>query len=289
MRLRTFVSGRGRRRAQLRTSGAAVSQYNSEFFTSRQRSARAAAGEVVPLVLDLVRPRSVIDVGCAMGEWLSVFREHGVEDFHGVDGDYIQRDALLIPQDRFSSCDLTKAIDVQRRFDLAVSLEVAEHLPESSAAEFIHSLVRLAPLVLFSAAIPFQGGTGHLNEQWQDYWAAHFESHGYVMIDALRTRVWYNTKVPRWYKQNMLLYAHSEVLEERDDLRRERDLTVGNPVNLVHPDSYLKKARPSLKRLRRMIKAHFAERLRSRWCRLWRGGRVSAKPIDGRAQRGLSS
>ena len=244
-----------------------MNRYNDEFFASRQRSARVAAEEVVPLVVDLVRPRSVIDVGCAMGEWLCVFKEHGVEDIYGVDGDYLRRDALLIPPDRFKSCDFTKEIDVDRRFHLALSLEVAEHLPESAAEPFIQSLVRLAPLVLFSAAIPFQGGTGHLNEQWQDYWAAHFKRHEYVVIDALRKRIWKNAKVPRWYKQNMLLFAHSEYLEERDDLRRERDLTVSELVNLVHPDSYLKKARPSTKRLIRMIKARFADRLRSGWRR----------------------
>ena len=238
-----------------------MSQYSKQFFASRQRAAREAAGEVVPLVRDLVRPRSVIDVGCAMGEWLSVFREHGVEDVYGIDGDYVQRDALLIPQDRFKSCDLTKAIEIDRRFDLALSLEVAEHLPESSAAEFVHSLARLAPLVLFSAAIPFQGGTGHLNEQWQDHWAGHFETHGYVMIDALRGRIWSNARVPWWYKQNMLIYADPEHLEEHDDLvqlRRARELRVGGPVNLVHPDAYLKKADSRGKKLIRRLKARFA-------------------------------
>ena len=241
--------------------------YDDQFFIARHASSRESAEEIVPLLLDLIRPRSVIDVGCAIGEWLQVFREHGVEDIRGIDGDYVKEETLLIPPDRFESRDLRGRINIDRRFDVAMSLEVAEHLPESSAAEFIGSLVKLAPVVLFSAAIPHQGGTGHLNEQWQDYWAAHFESHGYLVIDTLRRRVWDNPRVARWYKQNMLLYVHADDLERHDDLRRERNATSVGPVSLVHPETYLKRAHPSTRRIIRMLKRRIAER----WNRLVRG------------------
>jgi SAM-dependent methyltransferase len=124
---------------------------------------------VVPTVLRLVQPEPVVDVGCGDGAWLSVFRELGVNHRFGLDGDYVDRRLLQIPQDQFSATDLSLPFRLPCTFDLAVSLEVAEHLPPQSAEDFVDSLTRLAPVVLFSAAIPLQGGTHHLNEQWPDY------------------------------------------------------------------------------------------------------------------------
>lgn len=143
--------------------------YNEGFFQYLQEGSKRSAEQIVPILLELIQPQSVIDVGCGTGTWLSVFCEHGIEDIWGVDGDYVQEEALEIPKDRFLSHDLTKPLALDRKFDLAISLEVAEHLPCDSAEAFVDSLTQLAPVILFSAAIPFQGGVGHVNEQWQEY------------------------------------------------------------------------------------------------------------------------
>src|SRR5881296_3388824 len=158
--------------------------YSDAFFHARMTASRRSAQEIVPLVLEFVHPERVIDVGCGLGTWLSVFQQCGIHDVWGVDGDYVNRKMLQIPEERFMAVDLTEHVVVKGQFDLVVSLEVAEHLPPECAEAFVASLTGLGPVVLFSAAIPFQRGTHHVNEQWPEYWAARFEKHGYVGIDC---------------------------------------------------------------------------------------------------------
>ncbi len=236
-------------------------EYNEQFFEGRQASATDSARAVVPVVVSLLEPKSVVDVGCAMGEWLLVFRDAGVEDFLGIDGDYVRRERLVIPADRFVERNLSQGVELDRTFDLAVSLEVAEHLPESSAETFVASLVRLSRVVLFSAAIPHQGGTGHLNEQWPSYWAERFAAHGYVPIDALRPRLWNLAPVRRWYRQNTLLFIHPDELASRPELEAERERTDADRLDVVHPLTYLKKANPSTRRLVRTLRQRVRRRL----------------------------
>ena len=150
--------------------------YTPQFYDLHQDGARRSARQIIPLVLNWVRANSVVDVGCGTGSWLATVRECGNDDIIGVDGDYVYQSQLEIPRATFVARDLTRPVDLGRSFDLAISLEVAEHLPAPCASTFVASLVKLAPIVLFSAAIPGQGGTDHVNEQWQDYGAICFRS-----------------------------------------------------------------------------------------------------------------
>src|SRR5215469_304150 len=164
--------------------------YDRRFYDVQSVGSRRSAGAVVPLVMRLLAPVSVCDVGCGIGTWLSVFQEHGVRSILGIDGAHVALEMLQIPPDDFRTSDLALPLELDRRFDLAISLEVAEHLPEASAAGFVKSLTAIAPVVLFSAAVPGQGGTGHINEQWQDYWADLFAREGFVPVDAIRPAIW---------------------------------------------------------------------------------------------------
>jgi SAM-dependent methyltransferase len=222
-----------------RTAGGQRAQpYSRAFFRDVSGGAGRSAQEIVPLILDLVQPSSVIDVGCASGTWLASFRAHGVADILGVDGDYVERERLEIPSAAFRSCDLTQPLLLDRRFDLVVSLEVAEHLPGSCAGQFVDSLTRLGPVVLFSAAIPHQGGTHHVNEQWQDYWAARFRERGYVAVDWLRPQIWTNERVEYWYAQNAILYVEAAHLAAQPALRAAAERSAGLPLAIVHPRRY---------------------------------------------------
>src|SRR5262245_11052980 len=129
---------------------------------------------------------SVVDVGCGRGAWLRAFRENGVEVIAGMDGDHIATSKLLIEPLSFRCVDLTKPLRSTEKYDLAVCLEVVEHLPSTAGRSLIASLTSVAPLVLFSAAIPGQRGTGHINEQWPPYWQSIFAGHGYVRLDPIR-------------------------------------------------------------------------------------------------------
>jgi SAM-dependent methyltransferase len=209
--------------------------YTARFYDAIRKDARRSAEVVVPLVVDLVRPTSVVDVGCGVGTWLAVFREWGVEDVHGIDGAWVDRAVLEIPQAAFSVADLTRPFAFARTFDLAVSLEVAEHLPPDAADVFVDSLTALAPVVAFSAAIPLQGGTKHVNEQWPEYWAERFEARHYVTVDAVRRLIWDDERVQWYYAQNLLLFARPSALVGRDDLRRAHARTCRAQLAQVHP------------------------------------------------------
>jgi SAM-dependent methyltransferase len=216
-----------------------------------------SARVILPLVFALDRPRAVIDVGCAIGNWAATCRELGVEEVVGVDGDYVDRDALLIPHDRFLAHDLTRPLSLDRRFDLAISVEVAEHLPEGRAAGFVSDLCGLAPMVLFSAAIPFQGGLDHLNEQWPAYWVDRFAKHGYTPVDCVRDEVWDNPKVASWYAQNTLLYVAPEA--QNPAITGHRGF--GRAPARVHPAVFTTYAGGRYQRMRRRF-AQLLARLR---------------------------
>jgi SAM-dependent methyltransferase len=213
--------------------------YSPAFFESITDGSLRSAEIIVPLLVSTIRPASVIDVGCGDGAWLHVFERHGVVDVCGVDGSYVPSSQLRISEHAFRAADLSHAFRLERRFDLALSLEVGEHLPVASAPEFIDSLVRLASVVVFSAAIPGQGGTNHVNEQWQGYWAALFEERGYCPIDCIRPFVWNHPDVELWYAQNCLVYVRADTLDSYPELRATALQPARSPLDVVHPRMYM--------------------------------------------------
>jgi cyclopropane fatty-acyl-phospholipid synthase-like methyltransferase len=213
--------------------------YSREFFEKLKETSVKSAREIVPILMELVHPESVVDIGCGAGSWLSVFMEHGVNNVFGVDGGWVEKDMLQIPEDKFLSMDLKEPVRLNDQFDLVVSLEVAEHLPENSAESFVDSLAKLGQVVLFSAAIPFQIGEGHINMQWPEYWTRHFENKGFVVIDCIRKKVWNNDNVEFYYSQNMLLFARKEYLKTNSLLQRELENTNVSQLSLIHPKLYL--------------------------------------------------
>ena len=209
--------------------------YTEDFYKAQQEGSILSAKEVVPLVLKLIQPKSVVDVGCGVGTWLKVFKELGVKHCLGIDGTYVNRQNLLIPQEEFLPFDLKQPIKVDRIFDLVVSLEVAEHLPEECAKTFVKSLTQLGEVILFSAAVPFQGGAGHINEQWPHYWVQHFYSQGYLVADCLRKNIWNNHKVEFWYAQNILFFIKQDCLYKYPSIEIDNYFL----LDLIHPKLYL--------------------------------------------------
>ncbi len=165
----------------------------------------SAAEQVLPLLFETFKPTSILDVGCGLGNWIEVAKKLTGAEIIGVDGDYVDRRLLKIDENEFVERDLTKPFNLNTKFDLAICLEVAEHLPESSAEGFIKSITNHSDVIMFSAALPGQGGQNHINEQWPSYWQEHFNNCGFEMIDFFRFKIWNNTQIEYWYKQNLFL------------------------------------------------------------------------------------
>ena len=183
-------------------------EYDEQFYRYiSENSARSARG-LLPVLLEAL-PReieSVLDVGCGAGAWLQVWKTLGAEVL-GLDGEYVQPGQLLVHDAEFKAQDLSCEFDLGRRFSLAQSLEVAEHLPAASAAGFVASLCRHADLVLFSAAPPGQGGENHINEQPYAYWRDLFQAQGYSGYDVVRPPLMRDAAIMPWYRYNTFLYA----------------------------------------------------------------------------------
>lgn len=207
--------------------------YNNRFFAGHADLSRSSADRISAIVAGLVPIGSVIDVGCGIGTWLAAFKRRGSSWVLGIDGHYVARELLQIDASEFIGRDLRQPLDVGQRFDLAVSLEVAEHLPAERGPSLVAELTAIAPAILFSAAIPRQGGTGHINERWQDYWAGLFDDRGYRPVDCVRAPTWDDPAVAPWYAQNTLLYLAPEVEVEAEPMD-------ALPLRVVHPNVFLK-------------------------------------------------
>jgi SAM-dependent methyltransferase len=190
------------------------SLYDEQFFNSIEAGSLEAARVIVPILLGFMRPTSVVDFGCGRATWLKAFQENGVAEVLGLDGPYVDSNKLLINSRDFISVDLVKPVRLGHRFDLAVCLEVAEHLPAKGARNLVGSLAAAAPVVMFSAAIPGQAGTNHVNEQWPKYWEDMFSKLDYRRLDAIRPLIWFDTRIAWWYRQNIYLFATESSLSE---------------------------------------------------------------------------
>jgi SAM-dependent methyltransferase len=229
--------------------------YTSAFYSTYASDSISSAEEILGVVKDIVQPSSVVDVGCGIGTWLKVWKDWGVEQITGIDGEYVDRGKLLFPRERFAAMDLTSPLASGERFDLVQSLEVAEHLPAKSAEAFVSFLCSLGPVVLFSAAIPYQGGTDHINEQWPEYWAELFNTHGYVTVDAIRDRVWANPRVAYYYAQNALLFVHSDHVERLGLQGWKQSSKMSAALSRVHPRAWLEiqEKAPKLERIAQVL------------------------------------
>jgi SAM-dependent methyltransferase len=216
------------------------SKYFQTLFEGLDATSRSSAQVIVPLVLELLQPRSVIDIGCGVGSWLAVFKECGVQDILGVDFDCVDRKLLQIPKEQFFPFDLKKPLKIERQFDLVLCLEVAGYIPDESAAIFVNSLTELGSAILFSAAVPLQDDPAiQVNQQWPEYWFSFFQQKGYIVIDCLRKKIWNNPDVAWWFAQNLLLFVRQDYLESQEQLQKEFENTCTAQLSIIHPQLYI--------------------------------------------------
>ena len=244
----------------------AQEHYGRDFYEQRYAATRVAAEIVLELLFSrLPGLRTVVDFGCGVGTWLKAAESLGADDVLGIDGPWVERDLLVIPQQRFAQAVLPEVDLGDRRFDLAISLEVAEHLHPEQADLFVDLLCAGADLILFSAAVPGQPGTGHVNCQWPAYWADKFARHGYVCLDIVRPRIWQTRDIPYFYQQNTLVYVNQDdqdalhMLSALHNWCPDREA----PWELVHRDLYehVLGSQQSLSATWKQLRRHIKRRL----------------------------
>lgn len=203
--------------------------YPASFYESRREHTRHAADRILNALPRRMRRRSVADIGCGTGTWLAAALANGAGRAIGFEGDWVRPDMLDDARIEFTAVDLEQPL-AGPAVDLVLSLEVAEHLSEERAPSFVANLAAMGPAVLFSAAVPGQGGVGHRNEQWQSWWAHLFAAHELLAFDIIRPQIWSDEQIPAWYRQNVVLYL-------RQDVGRQLSLTPTAPqlLDKVHP------------------------------------------------------
>ena len=219
--------------------------YDSTFFENTSQHSAKSAKLLIPVIKDLLPDiKSVVDFGCAQGVWLKTWNENGANEILGIDGDYVDRSDIVIPLDRFIAKDLNEPIRLGKKFDLAYSLEVAEHLQPDSSEHFIDSLTKHSDIVLFSAATPGQGGEMHINEKPLDSWRRFFQTRGYDAFDCIRPKIAKNFDVSYWYRYNTILYVHEDALT---------NIPESTLTTKISRDVKIKDVSPPLFRIRKKI------------------------------------
>lgn len=210
--------------------------YDDDFYKSRHATTIYSAETILDSILKKLPPISTAaDFGCGIGSWLSYLKQKNI-DVTGFEGPWVPLKYLKIPKDDFIQVNLAEELKntqsiiwEQSKFDLSISLEVAEHLPPELADRFIELLTSRSKFILFSAAIPNQGGLHHVNEQYPSYWISKFAKYNFACTDVIRSEIWNDIKIPFWYRQNIFL-AYNVQFEGN------LNCPMTPPLDLIHPD-----------------------------------------------------
>lgn len=201
--------------------------YSDDFYSTMEKGSFSSAQEIVPKLISRYSPQSVVDIGCGTGSFANEFLNLGVSEVIGYEGVWMESLPTLLPKNNYRYHDLTKSIVSLSSYDICLCLEVAEHINEEHAENLIEILTSMSSVIVFSAAIPKQGGNHHVNEQWPGYWSKIFAARGFFLEWDPRQSIWMNEKIEACYRQNLLIYSKSPANQQIE------------PMALVHPDIWV--------------------------------------------------
>lgn len=213
--------------------------------------------QLAQAIVATLGPQSVVDVGCGIGLLIREIAASGA-DVLGLEGTWLDEDSMVLASDSYKRLDLEQPFSLDRRFDVCCSIEVAEHLAPERADSFVSNLCSLSDAVVFSAAIGGQGGKGHKNEQWQEYWCKKFLNNGYGTYDPFRNIFRRDPNILPWFQQNVLLFLHDRnpVCEKLTEKKIAPEI-----ANMILPTYHDKIVRRTRQHLRRRLLAERAKRV----------------------------
>jgi len=229
--------------------------YDALFYRYQREGSLRSARCVLPIINAALAPRCVVDIGCGAGAWLSVHRSLGVSDISGIDGEYVDRTLLLIDPAHFHPQDISVPFSAARSYDLVQCLEVGEHVPPQCSETLIDNLVSHGRHILFSAAVPGQGGENHINERPYEFWRGLFAARGYRLFDFIRPQIAGATECEAWYRFNILFFAHDSVIDALPEFVRTSRIEDGAAIHDFSPFTY---------RVQKMLLSHLPARTVSR-------------------------
>jgi hypothetical protein len=205
-------------------------KYSHDFYSDMKKASADSYSFLATWIFNYCSPKSAIDWGAGTGELLMALQiSHNVR-VRALEGHWIKELPTSLPKIYYEFRDLRFPFKLEEKFDVAICLEVAEHLEDEYAQTLIDGICNSSDLIFFSAAIPYQGGTSHVNEQWPIYWAEKFHQAGFVLAHDPREELWDNPEVAAYYKQNLLIFERSE-----------GNLKLVVPRPLIHPSLWERK------------------------------------------------
>lgn len=217
-----------------------IEMYDANFYKNQQEGSLLSAKCYFDFLFDKFKPRSIVDFGCGVGTWIKQAHTMGVEKVFGLDGPWANKvDNFFDDNVVFQEADLNKPQAPIEKFDMAMSLEVAEHLKPESASEFVKSLCLASDVVMFGAAYIGQPGKDHINCQLHSYWAELFLEQAYEPFDLFRSHFWGSKDVEPWYQQNTFLYVNVDSCSYQQFINQGfKPIENIQVMNMVHPWLY---------------------------------------------------
>lgn len=185
--------------------------YTEEFFDFAIHSERETALGFAEVLINHFKPGSVIDVGCGCGEYLKAFVDFGIKDVKGYDGSTAAIKKSLISE-KIEIFDLRFPLLLNRRYDLCLCIEVAEHIENIYSGLLVQTLVGLSDTIFFTAATPNQGGHHHVNEQPHQFWINLFQKKGYIFDEELTHQIRMELEARNiiwWVTKNLMIFKCS--------------------------------------------------------------------------------
>ena len=216
--------------------------YDDLFYENHGNESYESALHYGEILSRYYQPSKIVDVGCGRGAWLKAFKQHGATTLVGIDGKWNNQSLMIDESISFQPYDLDQDIIVNDCYDLAICVEVAEHLEKSAGYNLIKLLTTVSPVIIFGAAFIRQGGQGHINEDEHSNWANLFDVFDFAVFDLFRQELWGKESVNWWYQQNTFLYVNRQHYLYTE-LKNNGIHPVSNTwfLNCIHPYLYAQK------------------------------------------------